>query len=255
MESGTQTCLVSGLYAAAHGFSVLPTNYRRAIALYGARKLVKDHWTIHEDEYLVPNTSRLGYEQWVDDCHIYALLDTKNNCTAMRDVPYKGKTWQISNHWFWMTHQDALKALDTATSPSIYRDCKQHPVKCLIPAEQSDDITDVLEASKPKTLWDLAQDAGDPYFAHVLPSLTLSAEAQDVLDKLRALWVKSLPHRESYAAGKPELHLMAWDAGVYQLKHLWRDLFPEEWKALQESHKALAAKLQPGVYKYGFLRK
>jgi hypothetical protein len=71
---------------------------------------------------------------------------------------------------------------------------------------------------------------------------------------LDALWTKSLPSRESYAAGKPELHLLAHDAGVYQLKNLWRELFPEEWKALQDAFKVLTEKLRPGVYTYGFLK-
>lgn len=259
MKSGFDCCLLPLPYNWANGFSVLPTNWRRALALYGARKLVKDHWTIHEDEYLVPDrdSDPSGYNAWVNDAHVYALLDTKNNCTAMRDVQYKGKTWQISNHWFWMTRQDALKALDTASTPTLYRDCKQNPAKVLIPAGQSEDLTEIMGDDTPRkaTPWDLAQDAGDPYFAHVLPSLTLSPEAQDVLNKLRTLWVKSLPMRESYAAGKPDLHLMAWDAGLYQLKHLFRDLFPAEWKELQVSFKALANKLRPGVYDFGFLKR
>ena len=58
----------------------------------------------------------------------------------------------------------------------------------------------------------------------------------------------------NYAAGKPELHLTAWDAGIYQLKHLWRDLFPTEWAELQTTFKALSDRLRPGVYTYGFLK-
>jgi hypothetical protein len=42
---------------------------------------------------------------------------------------------------------------------------------------------------------------------------------------------------------------------VYQLKHLWRDLFPKEWEELQEAFKLLAARLKSGVYEYGFLLK
>jgi len=46
---------------------------------------------------------------------------------------------------------------------------------------------------------------------------------------------------------------MAWDAGVYQLKHLWRDLFPTGWADLQDAFKVLSDKLRPGVYDHGFL--
>jgi hypothetical protein len=229
MESGTQTCLVSGLYAAAHGFSVLPSNWCRAVALYAARKLVLEAWDTQKDEYLRPDETQPGYDQWVDDCHIYALLHNANNCTAMRDVQYKGTSWRIKNHWFWRTRADALHALDAKDTPTLYRDCKAEPVK--------------------------TADVEDAYFAHVLPSLSLSPDARVVLDRLDAVWTKSLPVRESYAAGRPELHLTAHDAGVYQLKHLWRDLFPEEWKALQEAFHALEGRLRDGVYAYGFLRR
>lgn len=233
MKSGTDVFWTSSCSTRNAGVPVLPDNWRHAIALYGARKLVKDHWTIHEDEYLVPNETKPGYEQWVDDCHVYSLLDTKNNCSSMRNVPYKGKTWTLHNHFFWKSHADTLAALDTAKTPTLYRDCKQHPAK---------DVFGNPVESTP-----------DPYMASVLPKLNLSTEAKNVLTKLDTLWLKSLPMREAYTAGKPELHLLSWDAGVYQLKHLWRDLFPKEWEELQASFKVLADKLRPGVYEHGFL--
>lgn len=223
-KSGQGVYLLSSQASMRDGtVPLLPANWRRAVALYGARKLVKDHWTIHEDEYLVPDTTLPGYKSWVDMCHMFALLDPKNNCTAMRDVEYKGESWRIKNNWFWLPKKDALTMLDRVDTPTLYRDCQ---------AEKD-----------------------DPYFATVLPGLTLSPKALVVLGLLRGLWVKSLPVREAYAAGKPELHLGAWDAGVYQLKHLWRDLFPDDWKELKAAHKALADELRPGVYTYGFLKK
>jgi hypothetical protein len=186
--------------------AVAPSNWRRAVALFGARKLVGENWINQKDEYLVPNTKLPGYEQWVDDCHVYALLHTSNNCTAMRDVQYKGKSWRIKNNWFWMTRKEALSKLDTPQTLEIYRDCQQ---------EQK-----------------------DSYFATVLPNLNLSAEAREVMRILR-----------------PDLHLMTHDAGFYQLKHLWREHYGDDFDALKAAHKNLADKLQEGVYTYGFLKK
>ena len=210
-------------------FPVLPSNWRRAVALFGARKLVAGNWINQKDEYLAPDEAAPGYEQWVNDCHVYALLHPSNNCTAMRDVQYKDKSWRIKNHWFWIKRADALRALDDKRTPTLYRDCQ-------------------------------IEQAGDAYFAEQIDTITLSPDAQRVVDLARALWHKSLPLRENYYAGRhvsdkePDLHLNAWDAGVYQLKHLWRDLFPAEWEELRAAHKALAERLRPGVYDYGFLR-
>ena len=233
MKSGTDVYFVAGkpTHRGARHFDLLPANWRRAVALYAARKLVKENWVNQKDEYLAPDESLPGYGQWVDDCHAYALLHTSNNCTAMREVEYKGKSWRIKNNWFWKTREEVEASADRPKCGLIYADV-QH--------EQE-----------------------DAYFAKLLSEgkLTLSPDAQEVLDDLNALWEMSLPYREAFYAEQPitdkspDLHLMAHDAGVYQLKKLWAAQFPDEWKAIKTKHKALAARLQEGVYTYGFLRK
>ena len=245
IDSATLVYNVSSADTRNNGLSVLSSNWRRAVALYAARKLVLEAWDTQKDEYLRPDEGVNGYSKWVDDCHIYALLHNANNCTAMRDVQYKGKSWRVKNHWFWRTRASTLKALDAKDTPTLYRDCKAEPTK-----EEEDDV---LGFNPPTSPW---EQTGDSYLAHALcvPSLKFSPDAKEVLDLLDALWVKSLPLRENYAAGKPELHLTAWDAGIYQLKHLWRDLFPAEWAELQTASKALSERLRPGVYTYGFLK-
>ena len=254
MKSGTDVYILSGkpTHKGARHFDLLPSNWRRAVALYGARKLVEGNWTIHEDEYLAPDEGKPGYDQWVNDCHVYALLDTKNNCTAMRDVQYKGKEWRIKNNWFWRTRASALNDLDTIKTPTLYRDCEQEPTK-----EPSVNPITGEDETQP---WEAT---GDAYVAFLLSTgaVTLSPDAAAVLGALDALWLKSLPHREAYYAGRPvtdkepDLHLTAWDAGCYQLKNLWRDLFPTEWAELKAAHKALAARLAEGVYTFGFLKR
>ena len=223
-NSAALTYWLSSVSSHAHGFSVLPANWRRAVALYGARKLVPGNWINDKDEYLAPDESKPGYDRWVDDCHVFALLDTANNCTAMRDVQYKEKLWQIHNHWFWMTHDAASARL------------RGHP-------------------KTKRMASDLVQ-KNDPYFARLLENgLPLSPDARELLDMVRALWVKSLDARESFALTNPDLHLLAWDAGIYQLKNLWKEHYAEEWTAIKAKHKELVSRLQGGVYEFGFLKK
>ena len=243
MESSTGVSWMSSAYANAHGFSVLPPNWRRAVALYGARKLVEGNWINDKDEYLVPDESVPGYDQWVNDCHVYALLHNANNATAMRNVEYKDKSWRIKNHWFWRTRAGCMDALDSRDTQKTWQDCSREPVS--------------RTSGKP---WEVN---GDAYFAHLLSTgqLTLSRDSIRVLDLLDQLWLRSLSEREGYYAGRPvndkepDLHLHAWDAGIYQLKHLFRDRYPDDWKELMAAHKALAGRLQAGVYTYGFLRR
>jgi hypothetical protein len=138
-----------------------------------------------------------------------------------------------------------MDALDSMATPTVFRDCECEPTN---------------RAAARDTPWEAT---GDAYFAHQLATgdLTLSPDARQVLVMLDALWLQSLPMREDYYASRPisekepDLHLNAWDAGVYQLKNLWRDLYPDQWEALRVAHKGLARRLQDGVYTYGFLRR
>lgn len=213
-------------------------HFRKVVALYSARKLVDRTWQIGEDEYLVPDVTHADYETWVNNCHVFALTEGSNNCTSMRDVKYKGKSFRIKNHMFWKTRQDSLAALNTVATPTLYKDCKNEP---LVNAQ--------------------GVPSGDAYLATVLADpafqATLCPEAVKVLELMNFLWVDCLPVREAFADSKPELHLNTWDAGLYQLKHLWRDKelgFLPRWKELQKAVKDLKVVLAPGVYKFGFLK-
>lgn len=251
-ESGTSVYFLAASSSRGQDFILTSSNWRRAVALYSARKLVGENWINQKDEYLAPDETLPGYDQWVNDCHVFAILDGANNCTAMRDVQYKGKEWRIKNNWFWRTRASALNDLDTIKTPTLYRDCEQEPTK-----EPSVNPITGEDETQP---WEAT---GDAYMAFLLSSgaVALSPDAAAVLGALDALWLKSLPHREAYYAGRPvtdkepDLHLMAWDASSYQLKNLWRDLFPTEWAELKAAHKALAARLQEGVYTFRFLKR
>jgi len=243
---------LSSTSSRGNGYSYHASNWRRTVALYGARKLITETWDTQKDEYLVPDETLHGYEQWVNDCHVYTLLHTSNNCTAMRNVPYKGKNFRLKNHWFWRTRASTLDSLDASPTLAMYRDAQAEPTK-------ESDINPITGGEETNP-WELS---GDAYMAHLIStgSLSLSPDAHEVLDLLDALWLKSLPYRESYYASRsvtdkdPDLHLHAWDAGLFQCKHLFRELYPEEWKELQNAFQVLADRLKPGVYTYGFLRK
>jgi hypothetical protein len=119
-KSDTDVFFTSSCSSMAHGISVMPgESFRRCTALYAARKLVTDAWSIHTDEYLAPTDTVDAYRQWNDDTIVYALLHGKNNCTAMRDVQYKGKAHRIKNHWFWRTREESRALYDRPDTPFL----------------------------------------------------------------------------------------------------------------------------------------
>jgi len=123
----------------------------------------------------------------------------------------------------------------------LYRDAKSNPIPH---TETPISIVDTPEWRK----------EGDPYFSYVLPSLSLSPLAKEILRDLNTLFVDSLEER---VTADEELHLNTWDAGIYQHKQMWKDnkkLNPK-WDTLKTKHKQLAKQLEQGVYHYGFLKR
>lgn len=187
-------------------------------------------WELNPTHPLTP-----AYEQWVDDCTIHALLAPKNNCTAMRGVLYDNKSWDIHNHFFWLSRADAIALYTAHNAVELVQDAQAHPIR---PYNYDADTA---------PSWIVA---GDPYLSHVLPNLKLSLPAKDALAALNAMFIAAIPHRATAAA---ELHLGAWDAGVYQLNRLMKDT--PEYKTCRDKAKALARHIEHGVYTYGFLHK
>jgi len=178
-------------------------------------------WLDESGAYIHTSETKEGYEQWVDDCHIYSIFETKNNCTSMRDVSWGGEIWQIKNHFFWLERY-GIKGLLKEKCPLIYADFEKH-------YEES-------------------------YVATLIADLTLSVEAKDLLMSATELWLNSLDKREAYAKANPDLQMLCWDCGWYQLKGFWENEYKDDFKRLKELHKALGDKLRPGVYEYGFLK-
>ena len=139
----------------------------------------------------------------------------------MRDVSWGGEIWQIKNHFFWLERY-GIKGLLKEKCPLIYADFEKY-------YEES-------------------------YVATLIADLTLSQEARDLLMCATELWVKSLDKREAYAQANPDLQMLCWDCGWYQLKGFWENEYKDDFKRLKDLHKALGDKLRPGVYEYGFLK-
>lgn len=93
-----------GLYespcSAANGLSCVPQNFLRVTAAFSARKLINGNWINWTDEYLAPNEKHLKYREFEMDSVIYSLFENKSNQSSLRNVEYKGKEYNIINHFF-----------------------------------------------------------------------------------------------------------------------------------------------------------
>ena len=220
-KNGTDVFIVSSCSSLNANVSVLPSNFRRCIALFAARKTIKPDWINCKDEYLVPNEKHPDYNQWVNDALVYALFNTSSQQSSLRDVQYKGKTWNIENHWFFMSQKEMLQLADKANFDELYQDAKN---------------------------------GEDSFVYKQLESLTLSDDAKAVLEAAKSLVRASIGLRKQYHQDHPELNLQAWSAGWAQLKPLLKDQFKGAYKQFTETYKVFERRMTKGVYEFGFLK-
>ena len=88
-----------------------------------------------------------------------------------------------------------------------------------------------------------------------LQAITLSAEAQAVLDKANELLKKSMKYRKLFNDEHPQYQILNADQGWYCIKAMLKEYMPDELKEFKEIYKKLADKMRPMIYTLGFLRK
>jgi len=235
MYAAQETYLVSSACSANYGCAVLAgESWKRSIAYFAARRLTEPSWINDKDEYRVPLTEHKNYNTWLADCHVFALLNSANNCASLRRVEYKDAIHTINNNFFWKKKADVARL--AVNSEIVSLDC-----------------LDVLSQQIEQEDMFVKTAAYEPYFAQILPTLALSPLAREIMSDLDVLFEKSLALRDSLHADQPDLHLNAWDAGIYQLKTLWDLHFKEEWTLLKKKNKDLSSVLKHGVQTFGFL--
>lgn len=203
-------------------FGINKDNFEKVNVLYSARKLITSDWINSKDEFLVPNTKHLSYKEFLNDSIIFDLFHIHNNCSSLRNVEYKDKTWEIKNEFFWMSRDEIMKLADENNNEYCYED---------------------------------AVTSKDRFVYNYLQNVTLSPEAQAVLDAANKLTVDSFQFREAFDADNPDYQINNWDCGYYQMKKLWTEYMPEEFREFRLLFNALADKMRPMVYELGFLKK
>lgn len=206
--------------------SIINENFTRCTALFTARKLIEGNWINDKDEYLAPNEDHPDYKRFETDSIVYSLFHNSSNQTSMRQITYKGKTYDISNEFFWMS-KDTM--MDLAN-------------------EHHDDFmfNDARTTSKERYVFNLLQ---KPEVQQ-----NLSDTAKQLLSMATEMTVKSMKYRTLFESDHPDYHIHTWDAGYYQLKNLWKEYLPEDFKRFRELFKSFGNELRPLVYSLGFLR-
>ena len=220
-----QNTQMVGLYTMAYGngngHGINTDNFDRCTALFSARKLIEKNWVNSKDEYLAPNTEHPAYNEFVNDSLIYSLFESKSNQSSLRNVDYKGKKWDIKNEFFWLSNKEIENLSNTNGFTQTYND---------------------------------ARTSKERYVYNKLQTITLSPEAQDVLDKASDIVRNTFKYRELFNQEHPEYQIMNWDCGWYQIKALAKEYAKSDYEEFVKLFKELENKMRPMVYTLGFLK-
>jgi hypothetical protein len=224
-KSGQGVSIGSSTFAMANGLSIHPSNLFRCLSLFSARRIVKGDWKNWYDEYITPNEEHEQFEQFKYDSLVYSLFESKSNQSSLRQIEYKGRLWDIKNEFFWMS-ADRMKTLaDNMGYDELYNDARTSPDR---------HVYKLLFG--PENIYE-----------------KLSPDAKAVLDKATELVELSMEMRQVMA--NDENHLNSWDAGYAQLKLVWKEYFPEQFKEFRQLYKNMEDRMRPLVYELGFLMK
>ena len=223
--NGTNVGLFTSCFSGKSGLSIIPENYLKVVSLFSARKLITSNWINQKDEYFKPNTNHENYQMFNLDGVIYSIFNVSSNQSSLRQIIYKDQLWNIKNQFFWMSKEEMVNLANNNNYTELYNDVRTDSdryVYNLLFGEQR--------------IYD-----------------QLSNEAKDVLDCGTNLVRLSFGMRRNFADDTN--HLNSWDAGYAQLKLLWKEYYPEQFKEFRNKYKVLEEKMRPLVYELGFLLK
>jgi hypothetical protein len=107
VQNYNNVALLSAPYVSAGALSVIPENFDKAMIVHAVRKNIRKNWVNDRDQFMQPNKNPgIGF---VRRCTVWNLFSDSNQTSSLRNVLYKGKTYQIVNHFFLFKVSDLRK--------------------------------------------------------------------------------------------------------------------------------------------------
>lgn len=229
-KSLTDTWIVNSSAYMGNGVNITPLNFERSVVNFAVRLSVNDNWVTHIDEYHSPDSTKEGYDDFVNDCAIFSLFHAKSNQTSVKDLDGPDqKTYSFVNEWFPWSKNEMAKLANQYKLREMYNEA-------------------ISDRERFVYKW--------------LQNRKLSQEAQDVLNVAKQVLIKTFPFREacnttSTSYGPLNLHLQRWDAGWYQIKFLVKALNYEKtplYENFKIKYARLGKKIQGQISNYGILK-
>ena len=232
------------------GWWITPHNLGRAVIFVSVRHVIEATWLNDRDQFLYPNDGWKTDEDFQSNCLVYALFSGSNNISSSHGT----------NHWipFSEAEVNAQEKFESHFMSDFIHGCLKQEERTEAEKQAYErDGKNYHEAdafAEPTT--STIPDGTAP--------LTLSPEAQAVMDAGRELW--RYYHSQPIARQNPNASfydIRLYFQGIKTTKSGKQQMNTESKDAtytrllaqLREKHKELAKRIEPKVYEYGFLKR
>ena len=213
-----------------HGVYVNSDNLWKCAVLFAMEKVVSPTWLNDRDQFLIPDKELP--EEFKLDSLVYMLFHNSNLTASADGLEWNGRKWSIVNHFIPFTEEE-VNAPDRFESDFMVRYLDKKRQECRFPDEQPP----IGEAT------------------------LLSLPAQAVLAAGREIWCTYFDRFSSFDyAIREKFKLNRPDVGWYQIRQALKaygesaEGRPTDFSKFESAYRALADKLRPKVYEYGFLK-
>lgn len=217
-QNAKYVSILSSPNVSAGAFSVIKDNFEKALTLHAVRKILKPTWLNDRNQFMVPHTEPT--KEFYNDCIVWSLFSNSNQTTALKNVKYLGKIYQIKNNFF----------------PFNLEEIKHWEIK---------DADFKLQIVNDK----------NRFVAEWLQKNKLSEEAKNVIEKAKGVYKLFYANLNIMATNKWKID--TWDAGWYQIRRCLTEhnLASDELIKLNKANENLANKIIPQIVEFGFLDK
>ena len=214
--------LLSGPSYRNRGININKSNFLHITSYFSARLSINMDWKNQKDSYVF--SERQFEDSKIYDTIVYSLFNNSSFQCSARSVSYKNLQYDVKNEFFWVSIDEMKQLSDSHGFDALFNDAR---------------------TSHNRFVYDLL-------FGKEKNFLKLSSEALEVMNKATDLLKRSFEIRNQIS--NEENQLYCWDAGYSQLKTIWKEYFPIEFKDFRESYKKLEKKMRERVYELEFLK-
>lgn len=180
VQNYNNVAFLSGPYVSAGALSVVADNFDKAMVVHAVRKSVLKSWINDRDQFLQPREKPSA--SFVRRCAIRSLFADSNQTSSLRNVVYKGNTFQIVNHFF-PYKRSVLEKWDISDS-------------------------DIRKS--------LARDTNERFVANWLADQKLDGSSESILELGREIYETFFKNFKDLPTARYKIE--HWDAGWWQIK-------------------------------------